>query len=127
MKKIEGSGKSHAHKIQQQRSGTTCEGMGKTQGAVIAYIEKMKKIASNVMKESVHKFKMSTRHKYDKKLRSCVPKSGFVHAYPFFGRSKDTSNQSGQNAQGSNGQSGNGQTGNGNGGGTVRKWWWWWW
>ena len=36
-------------------------------------------------------------YKYDKKLRSCVPKSGFVYAYPFFGRSKDTSNQSGQN------------------------------
>ena len=52
-------------------------------------------------------------YKYDKKLRSCVPKRGFVYAYPFFGRPKDTSNQTGQNAQGSNGQNGNGQTGNG--------------
>ena len=56
-------------------------------------------------------------YKYDKKLRSCVPKRGFVYAYPFFGRPKDTSNQTGQNAQGSNGQNGNGQTGNGNGNG----------
>ena len=39
-------------------------------------------------------------YKYDKKLRSCVPKSGFVYAYPFFGRSKDTSNQSGQKCTG---------------------------
>ena len=44
-------------------------------------------------------------------------KGGFVYAYPFFGRPKDTSNQTGQNAQGSNGQNGNGQTGNGNGNG----------
>ena len=123
VKKIEGSGKSHAHKIQaaiamEQRARV----MGKTQeGAVYrAYIEKMKKITKQrKVKESVHDSKCP-QYKYDKKLRSCVPKSGFVYAYPFFGRSKDTSNQSGQNAQGSNGQNGNGQTGNGNG--WKRKW-----
>ena len=121
VKKIEGSGKSHAHKIQaaiamEQRARV----MGKTQEAAVyrAYIEKMKKITKQrKVKESVHDSKCPPGYKYDKKLRSCVPKSGFVYAYPFFGRSKDTSNQSGQNAQGSNGQSGNGQTGNGNGAG----------
>ena len=94
--------------------------MGKTQEAAVyrAYIEKMKKITKQrKVKESVHDSKCPPGYKYDKKLRSCVPKSGFVYAYPFFGRSKDTSNQSGQNAQGSNGQNGNGQTGNGNGNG----------
>ncbi len=121
VKKIEGSGKSHAHKIQaaiamEQRARV----MGKTQEAAVyrAYIEKMKKITKQrKVKESVHDSKCPPGYKYDKKLRSCVPKSGFVYAYPFFGRSKDTSNQSGQNAQGSNGQNGNGQTGNGNGNG----------
>ena len=52
----------------------------------------------------MHKSKCPPNYKYDKKLRSCVPKRGFVYAYPFFGRPKDTSNQTGQNAQGSNGQ-----------------------
>ena len=121
VKKIEGSGKSHAHKIQaaiamEQRARV----MGKTKEAAVyrAYIEKMKKITKQrKVKESVHDSKCPPGYKYDKKLRSCVPKSGFVYAYPFFGRSKDTSNQSGQNAQGSNGQNGNGQTGNGNGNG----------
>ena len=121
VKKIESSGKSHAHKIQaaiamEQRARV----MGKTKEAAVyrAYIEKMKKITKQrKVKESVHDSKCPPGYKYDKKLRSCVPKSGFVYAYPFFGRSKDTSNQSGQNAQGSNGQNGNGQTGNGNGNG----------
>ena len=121
VKKIEGSGKSHAHKIQaaiamEQRARV----MGKTQEAAVyrAYIEKMKKITKQrKVKESVHDSKCPPGYKYDKKLRSCVPKSGFVYAYPFFGRSNDKSNQSGQNAQGSNGQNGNGQTGNGNGNG----------
>tara|TARA_B100000900_G_scaffold96955_1_gene80059 strand:- start:2337 stop:3470 length:1134 start_codon:yes stop_codon:yes gene_type:complete len=121
VKKIEGSGKSHAHKIQaaiamEQRARV----MGKTKEAAVyrAYIEKMKKITKQrKMKESVYNSKCPPGYKYDKKLRSCVPKSGFVYAYPFFGRSSDTSNQSGQNAQGSNGQNGNDQTGNGNGNG----------
>ena len=121
VKKIESSGKSHAHKIQaaiamEQRARV----MGKKAEAAIyrAYIEKMKKITKKRQrKESVHKSKCPPGYKYDKKLRSCVPKRGFVYAYPFFGRPKDTSNQNGQNAQGSNGQNGNGQTGNGNGNG----------
>ena len=118
VKKIEGSGKSHAHKIQaaiamEQRARV----MGKTQEAAVyrAYIEKMKKITKQrKVKESVHDSKCPPGYKYDKKLRSCVPKGKVVYAYPFFGRSKDTSNQNGQDA---NGQNGNGQTGNGNGNG----------
>ena len=120
VKKIEGSGKSHAHKIQaaiamEQRARV----MGKTQEAAVyrAYIEKMKKITKQrQVKENVYNSKCPPGYKYDKKLRSCVPKGKVVYAYPFFGRSKDTSNQNGQDA---NGKNGNGQTGNGNGNGQT--------
>ena len=118
VKKIEGSGKTHAHKIQaaiamEQRARV----MGKTAEAAIyrAYIEKMKKITKkNQMKESVYNSKCPPGYKYDKKLRQCVPKRGVVYAYPFFGR-PDKSSQSNQDDQNTNGQNGNGQTGNGNG------------
>jgi len=122
VKKIEGSGKTHAHKIQaaiamEQRARV----MGKTAEAAVyrAYIEKMKKITKKKqMKESVYDTKCPPGYKYDKKLRQCVPKKGIVYAYPFFARSSD-SNQSGQNnqdanSQTANGQNGNGQSGNGN-------------
>ena len=122
VKKIEGSGKTHAHKIQaaiamEQRARV----MGKTAEAAVyrAYIEKMKKITKKKqMKESVYDTKCPPGYKYDKKLRQCVPKKGIVYAYPFFARSSD-SNQSGQknqdaNGQTANGQNGNGQSGNGN-------------
>ena len=123
VKKIEGSGKTHAHKIQaaiamEQRARV----MGKTAEAAVyrAYIEKMKKITKQRQtKESVYNSKCPPGYKYDKKLRSCVPKGRVVYAYPFFGRS-DKSNQNGQ--QTSNGQqtgNGNGQTGNGNGNGQT--------
>ena len=130
VKKIEGSGKTHAHKIQaaiamEQRARV----MGKTAEANVyrAYIEKMKKITKKKQtKESVYDTKCPPGYKYDKKLRSCVPKKGILYPYPFayFGRSKSSSNQNGQNGNGQqsangNGQqsgNGNGQTGNGNGG-----------
>ena len=96
VKKIEGSGKTHAHKIQaaiamEQRARV----MGKTAEAAVyrAYIEKMKKITKQRQtKESVYDTKCPPGYKYDKKLRSCVPKGRVVYAYPFFGRS-DKSNQ----------------------------------
>ena len=123
VKKIEGSGKTHAHKIQaaiamEQRARV----MGKTAEAAVyrAYIEKMKKITKQRQtKESVYNSKCPPGYKYDKKLRSCVPKGRVVYAYPFFGRS-DKSNQNGQQTSNGqqtgngNGQTGNGQTGNGN-------------
>ena len=119
VKKIEGSGKTHAHKIQaaiamEQRARV----MGKTAEAAVyrAYIEKMKKITKKKqMKESVYDTKCPPGYKYDKKLRQCVPKKGIVYAYPFFARSSD-SNQSGQNNQDANGQTANGQNGNGQSG-----------
>ena len=118
VKKIEGSGKSHAHKIQaaiamEQRARV----MGKTKEAAVyrAYIEKMKKITKKrQVKESVYNSKCPPGYKYDKKLRSCVPKGKVFYAYPFLSRSKDTSSQNGQDTDN---QNGNGQTGNGNGNG----------
>ena len=86
VKKIESSGKSHAHKIQaaiamEQRARV----MGKKAEAAIyrAYIEKMKKITKQrKVKESVHKSKCPPGYKYDKKLRSCVPKGDlFMHIH----------------------------------------------
>ena len=125
VKKIEGSGKTHAHKIQaaiamEQRARV----MGKKAEAGIyrAYIEKMKKITKQKQqKESKHNGKCPPGYRYDEKLKSCVPKKGLVYRYPFLGRTKNTSNQdaqddSNQNANGSNGN-GNGQnTGNGGNG-----------
>ena len=125
VKKIEGSGKTHAHKIQaaiamEQRARV----MGKKAEAGIyrAYIEKMKKITKQKQqKESKHNGKCPPGYRYDEKLKSCVPKKGLVYRYPFLGRTKNSSNQdaqddSDQNANGSNGN-GNGQnTGNGGNG-----------
>ena len=82
VKKIEGSGKTHAHKIQaaiamEQRARV----MGKTAEAAVyrAYIEKMKKITKQRQtKESVYDTKCPPGYKYDKKLRSCVPKGRVV-------------------------------------------------
>ena len=121
VKKIEGSGKTHAHKIQaaiamEQRARV----MGKTAEAAVyrAYIEKMKKITKKRQtKESVYDTKCPPGYRYDKKLRSCVPKKGVLYPYPFayFGRANGSSNQSGQNANGQQTGNGNGQTGNGNG------------
>ena len=123
VKKIEGSGKTHAHKIQaaiamEQRARV----MGKTAEAAVyrAYIEKMKKITKKRQtKESVYNTKCPPGYRYDKKLRSCVPKKGIVYAYPFFGRPNGSSNQSGQNANDQQTGNGNGQTGNGNGNGQT--------
>ena len=106
VKKIEGSGKTHAHKIQaaiamEQRARV----MGKTAEAAVyrAYIEKMKKITKKRQtKESVYDTKCPPGYKYDKKLKQCVPKKGVLYPYPFayFGRANGSSNQSGQNANG---------------------------
>ena len=121
VKKIENSGKTHAHKIQaaiamEQRA----KEMGKTAEAAVyrTYIEKMKKITKQrqKMKESVYDSKCPPGYRFDKKLRSCVPKRGIVYAYPFFGGS-NKSNQNGQQTGNGNGQTGNGNGGNGNGGG----------
>ena len=51
--------------------------MGKWSEAAVyrAYIEKMKKITKKKqMKESVYDSKCPPGYRYDKKLRSCVPK-----------------------------------------------------
>ena len=125
VKKIEGSGKSHAHKIQaaiamEQRARV----MGKKLEAAIyrAYIEKMKKKTKEMQKEDTHGFKCPPDYKFDKKLMACVPKKTrykTVYAYPaFFGGTK-SGDQSGQ-AQSGNGNgngNGNAQGGNGNGNG----------
>ena len=124
VKKIEGSGKSHAHKIQaaiamEQRARV----MGKKAEAAIyrTYIEKMKKKTKEMQKEDKHGFKCPPDYKFDKKLMACVPKKTrykTVYAYPaFFGGTK-SGDQSGQtqNGQNGNGNGGNGNGGNGNGG-----------
>ena len=124
-KKIESSGKTHAHKIQAAIAmEQPARVMGKKAEAGIyrAYIEKMKKITKQKQqKESKHNGKCPPGYRYDEKLKSCVPKKGLVYRYPFLGRTKNSSNQdaqddSDQNANGSNGN-GNGQnTGNGGNG-----------
>ena len=128
VKKIEGSGKSHAHKIQaaiamEQRARV----MGKKAEAAIyrAYIEKMKKKTKEMRKEDAHGFKCPPGYKFDRKLMACVPKKTkfkTVYAYPyFFGGTKsgDQSGQaqSGQNGNGNGNGNGNAQGGNGNGNG----------
>ena len=128
VKKIENSGKKHAHKIQaaiamEQRA----KEMGKTTEAAVyrAYIEKMKKKTKEMRKEDAHGFKCPSGYKFDRKLMACVPKrSRFktVYAYPYFGGGSKSGDQSGQSQDGQNGngngnaQSGNGNGGNGNGG-----------
>ena len=128
VKKIESSGKSHAHKIQaaiamEQRARV----MGKTGPANIyrAYIEKMKKKTKEMRKEDAHGFKCPSGYKFDRKLMACVPKKSrfkTVYAYPYFGGGSKSGDQSGQSQDGQNGngngnaQSGNGNGGNGNGG-----------
>ena len=128
VKKIEGSGKTHAHKIQaaiamEQRARV----MGKKAEAAIyrAYIEKMKKKTKEMRKEDAHGFKCPPGYKFDRKLMACVPKKTkfkTVYAYPyFFGGTKsgDQSGQaqSGQNGNGNGNGNGNAQGGNGNGNG----------
>ena len=130
VKKIESSGRTHAHKIQaaiamEQRARV----MGKTAEANVyrAYIEKMKKKTKEMRKEDAHGFNCPPGYKFDKKLMACVPKKTkfkTVYAYPYFGggtKSGDQSGagetQSGQNGNGNgNGGNGNGNGGNGNGG-----------
>ena len=124
VKKIENSGRSHAHKIQaaiamEQRARV----MGKTGPANIyrAYIEKMKKKTKEMRKEDAHGFKCPSGYKFDRKLMACVPiKSRFKtqYAYPYFlggNQSGDQSNQN-QNGQSGNGNGANGNGANGNGG-----------
>ena len=126
VKKIENSGKKHAHKIQaaiamEQRA----KEMGKRAEAAVyrAYIEKMKKITKQrqKMKEDAHGFKCPSGYKFDRKLMACVPiKSRFKtqYAYPYFlggNQSGDQSNQN-QNGQSGNGNGANGNGANGNGG-----------
>ena len=139
VKKIESSGRSHAHKIQaaiamEQRARV----MGKTAEADIyrAYIDKMKKKTKEMKKEDAHGFKCPSGYKFDRKLMACVPKKTrykTVYAYPYFFGGTKSGDQSGQaqsgngngngngNAQGGNGNgnggNGNGNGGNGNGGG----------
>ncbi len=128
VKKIEGSDRTHAHKIQaaiamEQRARV----MGKKAEAAIyrAYIEKMKKKTKEMRKEDAHGFKCPPGYKFDRKLMACVPKKTrfkTVYAYPyFFGGTKsgDQSGQaqSGQNGNGNGNGNGNAQGGNGNGNG----------
>ena len=125
VKKIENSGKSHAHKIQaaiamEQRARV----MGKKAEAAIyrAYIEKMKKKTKEMRKEDAHGFKCPPGYKFDRKLMACVPKKTrfkTVYAYPYFFGGTKSGDQSGQ-AQSGNGNgngNGNAQGGNGNGNG----------
>ena len=124
VKKIENSGRSHAHKIQaaiamEQRARV----MGKTGPANIyrAYIEKIKKKTKEMRKEDAHGFKCPSGYKFDRKLMACVPKrSRFktVYAYPYFGGGSKSGDQAGQSQDGQNGNgNGNAQGGNGNGNG----------
>ena len=128
VKKIEGSGKTHAHKIQaaiamEQRARV----MGKKAEAAIyrAYIEKMKKKTKEMQKEDMHGFKCPSGYKFDKKLMACIPiKSRFKpqYAYPYFFGGTKSGDQSGQAQNGQNGNgngngNGNAQGGNGNGNG----------
>ncbi len=109
VKKIENSGRSHAHKIQ---------------AAIYrAYIEKMKKKTKEMRKEDAHGFKCPSGYKFDRKLMACVPKKSrfrTVYAYPYFGGGSKSGDQSGQSQDGQNGNgngNGNAQGGNGNGNG----------
>ena len=125
VKKIESSGKTHAHKIQaaiamEQRARV----MGKTAEANIyrAYIEKMKKKTKEMRKEDAHGFKCPPGYKFDRKLMACVPKKTkfkTVYAYPYFGGGTKSGDQSGetQSGQNGNGNGDNAQGGNGNGNG----------
>ena len=125
VKKIESSGKTHAHKIQaaiamEQRARV----MGKTAEANIyrAYIEKMKKKTKEMRKEDAHGFKCPPGYKFDRKLMACVPKKTkfkTVYAYPYFGGGTKSGDQTGetQSGQNGNGNGDNAQGGNGNGNG----------
>ena len=123
VKKIENSGKNHAHKIQaaiamEQRA----KEMGKTAEAAVyrAYIEKMKKKTKEMRKEDAHGFKCPTGYKFDRKLMACVPIKGrfkTVYAFPYFGGSSKSGNGANGNGNGVNGNGVNGNGGNGNGNG----------
>ena len=123
VKKIENSGKKHAHKIQaaiamEQRA----KEMGKTAEAAVyrAYIEKMKKKTKEMRKEDAHGFKCPTGYKFDRKLMACVPIKGrfkTVYAFPYFGGSSKSGNGANGNGNGVNGNGVNGNGGNGNGNG----------
>ena len=128
VKKIEGSDRTHAHKIQaaiamEQRARV----MGKTAEAAVyrKYIEKMKKKTKR-MNENKHGFECPPGYKFDSEIMQCVPvKSRFktLRHYPYFLSRKDVSSDQqtdqSQDSQDSNGN-GNGQgsngAGNGNGG-----------
>ena len=130
VKKIEGSDRTHAHKIQaaiamEQRARV----MGKSAEAAVyrKYIEKMKKKTKR-MDENKHGFECPPGYKFDSEIMQCVPvKSRFktLRHYPYFLSRKDVSSDQqtdqSQDSQDSNGnENGNGQgsngTGNGNGG-----------
>ena len=135
VKKIEGSDRTHAHKIQaaiamEQRARV----MGKTAEAAVyrKYIEKMKKKTKR-MNENKHGFECPPGYKFDSEIMQCVPvKSRFktLRHYPYFlsrkdvssdqqtDQSQDSQDSNGNgNGQGSNG-AGNGNGGNGGNGGT---------
>ena len=89
--------------------------------------------AIEIIRESKRKSKCPPGSKYDKKLKSCVPKKYSGRVYVGWGRNRDEkdegdddskkngkngSNGNGHNNGGSgNGNGGNGNGGNGNGGG----------
>ena len=127
VKKIEGSDRTHAHKIQaaiamEQRARV----MGKTAEAAVyrKYIEKMKKKTKEMrkkkMNEDEHGFKCPPGYKFDSEIMQCVPKKSRFKTlgyYPYFlSRNGSSSNQ--QSDQSQDGQNGNGNgAGNGNGNG----------
>ena len=127
VKKIEGSDRTHAHKIQaaiamEQRARV----MGKTAEAAVyrKYIEKMKKKTKEMrkkkMNEDEHGFKCPPGYKFDSEIMQCVPKKSrfkTLRYYPYFlSRNGSSSNQ--QSDQSQDGQNGNGNgAGNGNGNG----------
>ena len=127
VKKIEGSDRTHAHKIQaaiamEQRARV----MGKTAEAAVyrKYIEKMKKKTKEMrkkkMNEDEHGFKCPPGYKFDPEIMQCVPKKSrfkTLRYYPYFlSRNGSSSNQQSDQSQDSQNGNGNG-AGNGNGNG----------
>ena len=70
MRKIENSGKKHAHKIQCNSNGTTSKSDGKERCCKVyrSYIEKMKKITKQKMNEDVSRSDLDQIEKYADKL-----------------------------------------------------------
>ena len=81
-----------------------------------------------IIRESKRKSKCPPGSKYDKKLKSCVPKksSRWKTVYAGFGRGRDENDDEGNKKNGKNGNGNgssgnghsNGSSGNGNGGGS---------